>query len=544
MDRRALLGSLAAGFGGSLAGCGGRAEDREPEDRPNGTKPNGPKSSDPPRSESTEAEPRTEWERLQEEFGFEERLDAVEDLGWDPEGERRIDPWLVRSFERDALIEVPPGRYKIAGSISVEELSNWGLVGLGEERTDVKFVTTEGSRTAFRIEERGADLLFENFSFDLGEEFDRSMGMTLFIDDNLRIHNVEKAGANPTTDPNGVSALLLSVVNPEGRAVVDTFVRKGPQVFEPYPDNELCIYTGLAHEGTITYRDLDIRNAGENGIYASKCPGDVHVEGGFYKNNRNDGVRISGEGSYVKGATVVIDSDDFHPDNRGVKENMRGIRMQSGKHGYSGGLIEDTELELRSTFITQALVQIAHNQGSMTMRDSTLRNWTDSPSFRATAPSSYVDRPWNVVLEDVQFSEYGRRESAVKIMGRPDSTLRNVSIVSERDFGARRGLDVVDCGGTVFEDVTVRTNGVPLRIERPSVSLEDYSIEFRGGNEFSMNNELAVEETSRFDIGEMTSLDLTDDRTVFPFRDVDDDVAAVLVTSVDDDTVRFGDLLG
>ncbi|MFC5279384.1 hypothetical protein ACFPM1_11550 [Halorubrum rubrum] len=544
MDRRALLGSLAAGFGGSIAGCSGRSEDRKREDQSHGTESRS-ESPDPPESDPTEPESRTEsrWERLREEFGFEERLNAVEDLGWDPEGKRRIDPWLVRSFEHDALIEVPPGRYKIAEPISVAEVSNWGLAGLGEKRTDVRFVTTEGSRIEFEIHGRGTDLFFENFVFDQGPEFDRSMGMTLFIDDNLRIHNVEKAGANPTSDPNGVSALLLNVVNPDGRAVVDTFVRTGPQVFAPYPENELCVYSGQAHEGTITYRNLDIRNAGENGIYASKCPGDVHVEGGFYKNNRNDGVRISGEGSYIRGVSVVIDSDDFHPDNRGVEGNMRGIRMQSGDKGYSGGLIEDTELELRSTFITQALVQISHNQGGMTMRDSTLQNWTDSPSFRATDPSDYVDRPWNVVLEDVQFSEYGRTEPAIEIRGRPNSVLRNVSIRSERDFGARHGVDVAGCDGTVFEDVTVRTNGVPLRIERPSGSLEDYSIEFRGDNEFSMNGEADVNGGS-LDAGETTTLDVTEGRTVFPFRDVDDDVTAVLVSGGDDDSLRFEKLRG
>lgn len=529
MRRRTLLGYLAAGSVGAIAGCGTREKRQD--------------SPTPTETERSRPEPEeSEWEKRQEQFGFDERVDAVEDLGWDPSGTRPVNASLVESFERDALIEVPPGTYKLADSVTAEKLSNWGLVGLGEKRTDVTFTTNEGSRIEFKVL-HGKDILLENFAFDQGDQFDRTLGMTFFIDDNLRIYNVEKAGSNPTLDPSGVSALALNVVNPDGSAVVDTFARTGPQAFLRYPKNELCVFSGTGHMGTITYRNLHIENAGENGIYASKCPGEVHVEGGFYRNNRNDNIRISGTGSYIRGATVVIDSDDFHPRNRGTKGNMRGIRMQSGDQGYTGGVIEDTRLELHSTFRTQSLVHIAHNQGGMTMRNSELQNWTNFFSFRAKSPSEHVAKPWSVNLENVRLVEHGQDGSALKIGGRPNSILRNVTLETTQEAGKRNGIILADSEGTVFENVKIATNGIPLEIERPSNPLKHHPITFRGDNEFSMRHTQFV--NSPVDTSNNRSIDLSDDRavdndrTVFPFSDAPADVDSILVTRVDDNSMEF-----
>jgi hypothetical protein len=518
MKRRALLGSLGLGCG-ALAGCGGRKELTNPSRDSSGEGPDG-----------QPGEEQVKWETLQERFGFEERVDAVDDLEWDPNGLFPVDDSLTKSFDRDVLIEVPPGEYKINESITGKEVSNWGIRGVGEDRMDVRFTTNEGSRIEFKLLS-GSDLLLENFAFDQGDQFDRAMGMTFFIEDNLHINNFEKAGTNPTENPNGVNALALDVTDPDGVAVVDTFVRTGPQDFLPYPENELCIYSGWNHQGTITYRDLEIHNAGENGIYASKCDGDIHVEGGFYKNNRNDAVRISGDGSYISGATVVIDSDDFHPENRGVEGNMRGIRMQSGDRGFTGGVIEDTSLELRSSFQTQSLVHIAHSQGGMVLRDSELKNWTRFHSFQANSPSKDVKEPVEIDLENVQIEEHGRIGSALKINGRPNSTLRNVTVDTLQKFGLRHGITIVDSQGTVFEDVTINTTGIPLRIERPSVPIDDYFLEFRGTNEFRTHG--------NFGLDASLNLPIREDRTVFPFRDVGENVSALLVTGVEDDRLNF-----
>ncbi|MGM0718734.1 MAG: hypothetical protein ACQET5_16545, partial [Halobacteriota archaeon] len=92
-------------------------------------------------------------------------------------------------------------------------------------------------------------------------------------------------------------------------------------------------------------------------------------------------------------------------------------------------------------------------------------------------------------------------------------------------------ITLIDSPGTVFEDVTIDTNGIPLRIERPSVPLDDYAIEFRGTNEFSTGGNFGLDGTLELPIGE--------DRTVFPFRDVGEDVSALLVTGADEDRLNF-----
>lgn len=521
MKRRAFLGSLAASCAGALAGCGERSVRRGPATE---TETPGVDSQ----GEGGDAD--GAWKALQQQFGFERRVDAVADLGWDRTGNRPVDPSLERSFERDVLVQVPPGTYKLSDSVVDEDLTNWGLVGLGADRGDVEFTTNEGARIEFKVL-GGRDVLLHNFTFQQGQAFDRTMGMTFFVDDNLRVSNVEIAGANPTSNPSGVTALALSIVDPSGSALVDGFVRAGPQVFEPYPRNELCVFSGRTHRGTVTYRNLHIENAGENGIYASKCPGEVHVEGGFYRNNRNDNIRISGTGSYVRDVTVVIDSDNFHPRNRGVEGNMRGIRMQSGDQGFTGGVIEDSRLELRSSFVTQALVMIAHNQGGMTMRNSELRNWTEYHTFRAEAPSDHVTEPWGVTLEDVRAIEHGRRGSAIEIENRPNSTLRNVTVETGRASGGRHGIVIAESNGTVFEDVDVRTNGIPLWIKRPSTAVDDYHLRFEGENAFRLENNLFGGAPATFTIGR--------GRTFYPFRDVGDDVDAVFVTGANDESIQF-----
>jgi hypothetical protein len=524
MKRRALLGSLVLGCG-ALAGCGGRDNPSEPSEKPSKPRPDTGSSGD-----------QTEWERLQDQYGFRARVDAVDDLGWDPDGLQPIDDSLIESLDRSILVEIPPGEYKLNKSIEVEGVSNWGMRGSGDARTDVRFTTNEDSRIKFKLVSIN-DVLLENFAFDQGDRFDRAMGMTFIVEDNLRIQNVEKAGANPTQNPNGVSALLLNVSDPDGTALVDTFVRTGPQDFLPYPENELCVYSGPGHRGTVVYRDLDIRNAGENGIYASKCPGNIHVEGGFYKNNRNDGIRISGDGSYVKGATVVIDADDFHPQNKGVKGQMRGIRMQSGDWGFSGGFIEGCDLELRSTFYTQGLVYVVHNQGRMTLRNTDLKNWTEYFTFRAEPPSEYVQGPAEVTLDNVRMKEHARTRSAVKIDGRPGSTFRDVTIETEGTPGLRDGIVLTDSPGTVFEDVSVETTGVPLRIERASTSPEDYSVKFRGANEFSTRGSFGLKSSS-------VELPIDNDGTVYPFQEVGEEVSALLVTGVENDQLSYRQVRG
>jgi len=78
--------------------------------------------------------------------------------------------------------------------------------------------------------------------------------------------------------------------------------------------------------------------------------------------------------------------------------------------------------------------------------------------------------------------------------------------------------------------VTVETNGIPLRIERPPQAF-NYSIKFKGTNRLRTRGNFGLDAASE--------LPIADDGSVFPFRGVSENVSALLVTGADNDRLRF-----
>ncbi|MDS0300425.1 hypothetical protein NDI76_16885 [Halogeometricum sp. S1BR25-6] len=455
-SRRRLLGALGSVSVASLAGCGGTeisSSTPETVDEPD------PTTGTPPAGGGSG--------RTRRGITFDRVVNAVDDLGWDPNGEAAIDESLDEDLQSGTLIEVPPGNYLVRRRHDVESLSRWGIVGTGASRRGVQFTLPAGRSFRWLMAHGGHDILIENFTMQQGRKFDRSIGMAFVIDRNLQVYNVEKAGSNPRQDSKSGAAngLIVDVTDPDGVAVVDTFVRKGPQDFAHYPGNAITVFTGRPHLGTVYYRNLHIENGGEHGMYASKCPGNVRVEGGLFKNNYGDGVRIAGEGSYVKGATVVIDENDRTPGNRGTWYGARGIHFQSGEYGYTGGLVEDCTVIARTSPGTEALLMMEHSQGAATVRNCRFYNDTpyrtilvDRPATNHTRPA----KPWDMTFENIEISGSARNTAAFVMAGRSGSRLSNVRI----DLPGENvdGIVLEDCAGTLITGANVLTGGYPLRV--------------------------------------------------------------------------------
>jgi hypothetical protein len=109
---------------------------------------------------------------------FSRVVNAVDDLGMDPNGNEPIDDALQGTIDEEGvLVEFPPGEYYVREEHSEGSLSNWGIRGLGEEPTDVRFVTDQGESLTVVKTGGGSGLLFENFAFDYGDDWEGSMGI-------------------------------------------------------------------------------------------------------------------------------------------------------------------------------------------------------------------------------------------------------------------------------------------------------------------------------------------------------------------------------
>lgn len=460
MDRRRYLGLLASAGIASVAGCGGG--DAQPS-TPGRTGTPAAGETETPSGDVDDRSNGIERRGIE----FERVVNAVEDLGWDPNGERPIDRSIDTDITQGTLVEVPPGTYLVNQNHYIDATSNWGIVGTGESRADVNFTLPAGRSFRWIMARGGRNILVENFTMKQGPKFDRSMGMAFVIDGNLKAFNIEKTGANPRqdSDSGATNGIVVQVLDPKGVAVVDTFVRVGPQDFAHYPGNAITVFTGRPHRGTVYYRNLHIENGGEHGIYASKGTGNVRVENGLFRNNLGDGVRISGEGSWVKDTKVVIDEENQHPRNRGNWHGARGIHMQSGEYGYTGGLIENCEIYVRSTPGTEAALKIRHSQGAATIRDVRIVNDTEYPTVEVDRPADGPQRPakpWDLLMENVDITGTSEETTAIKMYGRPNSVLRNVSV--DLPNGSADGVLLDDCARTVLDGCSISVAGFPLRL--------------------------------------------------------------------------------
>jgi len=98
---------------------------------------------------------------------FDAVVDAVEDLGADPDGREPIDDAIEATAGRNVLVEFPPGEYLITEELAVGDAESWGIRGTGARRTDVRFVAPERESRAWFAVSSCEDVLVENVTFDV-----------------------------------------------------------------------------------------------------------------------------------------------------------------------------------------------------------------------------------------------------------------------------------------------------------------------------------------------------------------------------------------
>jgi hypothetical protein len=363
------------------------------------------------------------------------RVDAVDDLGWDPTGERPIDLRL----QSDTRIDVPPGEYLVAEESRAENLRRFALVGTGDRPEDVRFRPTRGDAHWFLNLRRGTrDVVVQNLAIDSRDEWPGCLGNAFVVDGGLRLQDVHYLGRTPNEHTGSVSLLPVYATDPDGVVVLDGVEMTGPSELATYPKNPLAVFAGPEHEGTLYVRNSRFANRGEHAIYASRCVGDVRIENCWFKNNQNSHVRISGDGSWARDCRFEWATDD-HP-NRGSFQATTGLVFESGFQGFSGGLAERCTFVCRSSAPNSGCLKVDGSQGAVTVRDCTfaVARGVAAPAIQVDAPgdSHMIDglpaKPWTVTLENVHVTHagmpYAGLDAAVAIHGRDGSRLTNCCI--------------------------------------------------------------------------------------------------------------------
>ena len=367
---------------------------------------------------------------------FDRVVDAVDDLGMDPNGNEAIDGKLDDAWGSGTLIEFPPGEYLVTEEHGYYNDNNVGLVGKTGDRSDVEFVFPTGYEDRFLNVRFGSDWLFGHFTIQQSDDWETGVGCSFASEGDAMIRNIEVAGNNPR---NTYRSLALNVYNSDGTMTLDGYVRTGASDVGDYPSGTQALLVDPANEGTVYIRNARIENAGENGIYGSRCPGAVRIEDSYFANNDIASVRIAGEGSYVKGSTFVVDEDEA--DKRGDFDNPRALWIESGDHGYTGSSVENCDFILRSAEHCDGLIRIQPTAGDVDVDNCRFRNETRFPTVFAEEPD--------------------------EISGSGPVTVRNCSITGGADNPRRAAIELVERDGSLVSGCCISMdggqNGVTIR---------------------------------------------------------------------------------
>jgi len=466
MNRRSYLRALGLAGTVGLAGCfdwvgDGGTPSESPPGPPTGTPTGTPTGGSPGPSTSSPTETPPPADR------FETVVDMVEDRGVDPTGNEPIDDALRSAAGDDTLLQFPPGTYLATEMLVLESVRNFGIEGTGASRTAVRFVHPKGFSDRLLNVRSGRNCLVRNVTVDQTDDDVTNSGVVVLNDDGVLVEDFEVAGFTPSRDQGSVD-LIVQVTSREGEGTVRRFTSTGGGKVGVYPASYPGFFSGPQHVGTLKLVDFHLERCGSNGLYAGRTKGGVQVLGGLFKNNDVAQVRLSGKGSFVRGARIVVDTDDVD-DVRGNYEGIRGIWWESGDQGKTGGYVERCEFVCRSSNGLRALLQIDGSAGGMAVRNSRFR--VDEADYFAifTRPPGRSNmggtpsKPWGISVENTRIEGSSPKNAAVKIHGRPGSAVVDTTVVQHGT--GQDGIRLVNSRGTRILRSDVAADRYPVLVD-------------------------------------------------------------------------------
>ena len=427
---------------------------------------------------------------------FDRVVNAVNDLGMDPNGNDPIDSALISAYESGTLVEFPEGTYRVESELLWrDDKSNFGMRGLGDSHTDVEFTfpnaDDSGSGWWFFKQTGGTDVLMENFSIQQTMDSTTSVSILLQPEDDGKIIDVEWLGFIPSNAHSYGQLLRMDVTSQDGVNLARrvTMGRDGAHMGGHAADTNdnpgttfVLVYD--QHIGEMQFEDVWFEQCGHNSIRSIRGDGVVRILDSTFLNCDMGGARIHNGDHPSKGS--VIDNCEIVHDQSRLKElgsdptsyphHCAGVFVDSYE-GYDGPTVRNCEIEyldlsetMKHTNYLWGAIRVTKtgisHPGPITVMDTRIHNETVAPNIWIQERQSRAKNSENV-FDNVQFTFDNDTTSQGPWMmyvgpGWDESRITNSCF--HAPSGDVDGIEFVGCDNIVVKDSNLNVTGEAVQL--------------------------------------------------------------------------------
>ena len=300
--------------------------------------------------------------------GYDHIVDVV-DAGGDDTGSESITPILEELRADNTAFVFPEGRYYMDSQFRFTGFENVGFFGTDATLVPANYHDFDGPQ--FRLFRLGVSyspgrrLRFEGFDVDQSAPETGIRVIEATISRELEVRDVSIDGEH---DSGTWGPGMFAIADPDGRGVVERFRAPDGGRHADETPNAGNMWRGPigieanTNVGRLEFSDCELGGFPDNGLYAVNDEGTIVVDGGHFENSNGASVRLGGQGSVIRNATVEVDR------TRSYDNSQRGIRLENGDELH----VEDVEVTISSPQPTSHAITVMNTCHSSRIEDTTI----------------------------------------------------------------------------------------------------------------------------------------------------------------------------